>query len=504
MINTKPLIISRTFPSVGGREKIVNDLINSISKTFPVTIITPDAFIVHKKNIRLIKYNPNKKVWVNTLKELESCDFNVVHCHTFYMYEFSLLVANHFRVPLVFTLHGFFVDFYDKKYSSIIEDILNNSTLVTTVSAKYKKLIDKFIGKKNSVELVGNGVSIKNLKVIDKPIDKSKINVVIPARLNSLKGLDYVVDVSNIIKNNFKFTICYPTGRNSKEEIAYKKSLISKMVNSNIEFKELNNHEWLSFLKKADIVLLPSLIEGQSLSILESMLFGKIVIATRVGGTPEIIKNNVNGFLIKPKSVASIKKALINVINLSNSKSSSIKIGARKTIKESFNFKNVALGYSEVYKKAILKKQRKPRDIQAVILNNNDKEPKFLILKRLNKNTGKFEYRLVKGGLKKGEISASALKREILEETGIKSIRVLKKLKPYDYSYFYGRIYVTGTVNTFLVKALSSDNYDMVNQEEEGGFDIESILWVDYKKAFKILTYKQEKDLVVQSFQYLR
>lgn len=504
MIKVKPLIISRTFPSTGGREKIVNDLINFISKTSSVVIVTPDNFTSKNKNIITIKYESNKKRWNGILKDLELKDFNVVHCHTFYMYDFAMLVSTHFRLPLVFTLHGVFIDFYDKKYAGIIENVIKNSTIVTTVSSEYKKSIDKFIGKTNSVEVIGNGVTITNTELKDKIFNKELINVVVPARLNKLKGLDYVVDVANSIENNFRFTICYPSGRNSKDELVYKKNLIEKVSRDNINFKELNNNKWLSFLKKADIILLPSLIEGQSISILESMLFGKVVVATSVGGTPEIIKHNKNGFLIKSKSISAIKKVLIEITKLPKSKIRSISKNAIKTIKDMFDFKNIASRYIATYERAILMKQRKPKDIQAVIFDTKDKMPRFLILKRLNKNNGKFEYRLVKGGLKKEETLVSALKREILEETGIKKVQVIKKLKPYNYSYFYGRIYVTGTVNTFLVKALSGDNYEVVNQEEEGGFDIDSIIWMSYKKAIQKLTYEQERNLIAQSFQNLR
>ena len=53
-------------------------------------------------------------------------------------------------------------------------------------------------------------------------------------------------------------------------------------------------------------MVLPSLTEGQPLSILEALSYGMPVIATNVGGIPDIIVNKENGFLIAPKSASEL------------------------------------------------------------------------------------------------------------------------------------------------------------------------------------------------------
>ena len=53
-------------------------------------------------------------------------------------------------------------------------------------------------------------------------------------------------------------------------------------------------------LSQCDIYVLPSYIEGLPLSILEAMSYGCPIMATEVGGIPEIVWNGKNGFLIKP------------------------------------------------------------------------------------------------------------------------------------------------------------------------------------------------------------
>lgn len=65
-----------------------------------------------------------------------------------------------------------------------------------------------------------------------------------------------------------------------------------------------------SFLKEADVFVLPSLSEGFSIALVEAMLCGLPVIATKIGGPSEIVKEGKSGFLINPHSVAEMKATM--------------------------------------------------------------------------------------------------------------------------------------------------------------------------------------------------
>jgi len=56
----------------------------------------------------------------------------------------------------------------------------------------------------------------------------------------------------------------------------------------------------LRFLAAMDVFVLPSYREGMPLALLEAMAAGLPVVATRVGGVPEVLRDNVDGFLIDP------------------------------------------------------------------------------------------------------------------------------------------------------------------------------------------------------------
>ena len=56
----------------------------------------------------------------------------------------------------------------------------------------------------------------------------------------------------------------------------------------------------IDLLNKADIFILPSYTEGLPISILEAMAYSVPVISTNVGGIPEVIKNEENGYILTP------------------------------------------------------------------------------------------------------------------------------------------------------------------------------------------------------------
>lgn len=62
-----------------------------------------------------------------------------------------------------------------------------------------------------------------------------------------------------------------------------------------------------------DVYVLPSLWEGLPLALLEAMAMGKPIVATSVGGNPEIVENGINGYVVPPRDVHALEHALIRI-----------------------------------------------------------------------------------------------------------------------------------------------------------------------------------------------
>lgn len=59
-----------------------------------------------------------------------------------------------------------------------------------------------------------------------------------------------------------------------------------------------------------DVFVLPSLVEGMPLALLEAMRVGRAVVATRVGGVPELVRDGDNGVLVEPADAAALAEAV--------------------------------------------------------------------------------------------------------------------------------------------------------------------------------------------------
>jgi glycosyltransferase involved in cell wall biosynthesis len=65
------------------------------------------------------------------------------------------------------------------------------------------------------------------------------------------------------------------------------------------------------FYRAADVTLIPSVLEATSLAALESMASGTPVIATSVGGSPEIIDHERTGVLVPPRDATSLAREIV-------------------------------------------------------------------------------------------------------------------------------------------------------------------------------------------------
>lgn len=108
------------------------------------------------------------------------------------------------------------------------------------------------------------------------------------------------------------------------------------------------------FYEASDIFICPSVTEGLSNSILEAMSFSIPVIATKVGGNPEIIEHGVNGLLVPAKNSNELANA-IQILVENSKKCSELAENGLNTIKNNFSFKERTKRLQKIYIESLSK-----------------------------------------------------------------------------------------------------------------------------------------------------
>ena len=119
-------------------------------------------------------------------------------------------------------------------------------------------------------------------------------------------------------------------------------------------FSAVRHYELFNAIKEADLFVMSSISEGFPMAPAEAMVLGTPVIATKVGGIPELIVDGVSGILLPSKDstrLADSIKITLNDLNLRNK----LTINGKKRIEDKFTptkICNKLLSYySEVLKK---------------------------------------------------------------------------------------------------------------------------------------------------------
>ncbi len=107
------------------------------------------------------------------------------------------------------------------------------------------------------------------------------------------------------------------------------------------------------FHRKHNIIVIPSLNEGLPNVCLEAMATGNLVIASMVGGLPEIIESSKNGILIEPGNSEQLAKTMESVVQ-DSSLMADLGSEARKTVEKSFDSNMFGEKYFRIYQQAIL------------------------------------------------------------------------------------------------------------------------------------------------------
>ena len=226
---------------------------------------------------------------------------------------------------------------------------------VDTNTCNWFQTLDYDLGIKK-FSYLPNYVDIKEFSPrIDYLEEREKIVITYPRRLYGARGLYLLLNISEKIIKNHKNVEIHFVGTGFDYDLDIIKKMMKKHP-KNIFCYSKEPTEMHNVYKNTDISVIPTIMsEGTSLSCLEAMASGNIVIATRVGGLPNLIINNHNGYLIEPNEEAlfnAIEDAIINYSNRKQMRKNAIAVA------ETFNKKYWNQKWEEILNSFELKENK--------------------------------------------------------------------------------------------------------------------------------------------------
>jgi glycosyltransferase involved in cell wall biosynthesis len=213
--------------------------------------------------------------------------------------------------------------------------------------------------KSDKIRVVYNGMAAHKY---DSNIDineyKRKLNlqhdiptVVFIGRLVKLKGVGYFLKAAAMVIRSGKKAQFLVVG-----DGPLKQSLVKQTQKLGIDqhvFFTGFREDIPKILSCIDILVLPSLWEGLPLTILEAMHAGKPIIATRVGGIPEAVRDRETGILIPPRDCHALTKGIVELLKDPEKCKEMGEKGKERALQH-FNVERMVKEYSDIYDECIV------------------------------------------------------------------------------------------------------------------------------------------------------
>jgi len=364
-MNAKVLHMIETSGPGGAENMLINHILALKSKSIcSEVLLIRDGWLRHRLTSLGINcfvipldafFSPS---WLlRVLLLIKRGNYMALHSHEFAMNCHAAILSLLCRIPAVGTIHG--KNYYpDRLQRRVLYKFLSKLSKFVAVSENIKKFLAKDIGLNiNDIVVIPNGVDIEKYKsdpstrkkIRDElQINEDEILIGAVGNLYPVKGHSTLILSAKNILSTFKNVKFVVAGRGAEQS-----SLEEKIKEFGLEdsFKLLGFREDIDCLLQGfDIFAMPSLSEGLPLSILEAMAARCVVVASRVGGIPELVSDGETGLLVPPMDPLQLSSALLRLISDQELRNK-ISESAYKEVCNHYSQNTSTSIYMELYKK---------------------------------------------------------------------------------------------------------------------------------------------------------
>ena len=319
--------VMQVMPEFGlaGAETMCECLCNELSKLDYVKLTVVSLYDFHspiterleEKGIEVVylgkKSGMDFSITKKLTKLMKEKNINVVHTHRYVM-QYAIPAAKRAGVKArVHTVHSVATEEVDK-FRRLLAKIFYKHRNVRSVaiSPRIRDTIYEEYGiDKNDIAMVYNGSDLSKCNPKSDYSANGKFSFIHVGRMVPVKNQQLIIEAAEVLKNKgYEFTVDFIGGGEKEQE--YKDEVLKRGLEDFVIFNGLQS-DVHQFLSRSDCFLLPSLYEGMPVTLIEAMGTALPIIASRVGGVPDMIEDGVSGILIEPnleELVAAMQKIM--------------------------------------------------------------------------------------------------------------------------------------------------------------------------------------------------
>lgn len=266
----------------------------------------------------------NLFISINRLKRIvKKYNIDIIHSHKMELMGGNI-IGKLLGIPTVQTVHELpRKPLIAYKFVGFLNHLFNDKVIVLCDRSKTMLEWGRFKSNKvqkiyNGIKVIENNQSSLNLRK-ELNLDEDAKLVVAVARFSPMKGIDYLIQAAFQVKqvnSNIKFIIVGDVAFDHEKE--YKQKLIDLAKKNNLEdtvfFLGLRR-DVPDILEQADVFVLPSVYDIFPTVILEAMSKSLPVIATDVGGVPEMVRED-SGIIVEPMNVRQLAQSIVDIFNM--------------------------------------------------------------------------------------------------------------------------------------------------------------------------------------------
>lgn len=252
---------------------------------------------------------------------------------------FFIRAAYRHNKKIVLHQHGgdfknYFENQISDKRREYLRNILDMSDVMLVLTSSWKEYFSG-ITDAGKIRVFPNCVSVKkemDAGRVDFGAGRDMNRILFLGRVCKDKGIDELLTaVSEIGSVNKDVKLCI--GGIYEDENYRSKIEGSK----NVQFLGwISGKEKERYLRECGVFVLPSYYEGLPVSVLEAMAAGCVVVASEVGGIPDVVTDGVNGILVPPKDTEALKNALLRVMD-DDSYADKLRVSAYEKVRDNYS-----------------------------------------------------------------------------------------------------------------------------------------------------------------------